>query len=127
MTRPVPTESSHLLILHKLLEAVDPKEAGRWHWRDGRKVRRGLERWWERGGVDVQAKGDTPEGSGRRAKFRSLIFWVYEPLEALQPRLDRRVDRMVEVRSASDSTKDCIEWSATRNCRTSRDCRAYLR
>ena len=36
-----------LLSLYRLLSAIDPKEAGRWHWRDGRKVRRGIERWWE--------------------------------------------------------------------------------
>lgn len=36
-----------LLAQHRLLELVDEPDAGRWHWRDGRKVKRGLERWWE--------------------------------------------------------------------------------
>jgi hypothetical protein len=36
-----------LLAQHRLLTLVDEREAGRWHWRDGRKVKRGLERWWE--------------------------------------------------------------------------------
>lgn len=31
-------------------------------------------------------------------RFRTLIFWVYEPLETLRPRLSRRVDKMVEVK-----------------------------
>jgi len=99
-SRPVPTEPHQLLSSYKLLEAVDPAEAGRWHWRDGRKVRRGLERWWERGGGPVKGGGEDGEkykGSGRQAKFRTLIFWVYEPLEMLRPRLERRVGNMVEV------------------------------
>jgi tRNA dimethylallyltransferase len=32
-----------------------------------------------------------------KSRFRTLIFWVYEPLETLRPRLDRRVGKMVEV------------------------------
>ncbi|WVQ99561.1 hypothetical protein IAU59_006697 [Kwoniella sp. CBS 9459] len=101
-SRPTLTEEDHLLALHRLLCAVDPKEGGRWHWRDGRKVRRGLERWWERGGpVEAVAGSDatgghSAAGSGRRARFRTLIFWVYEPLNDLRPRLDKRVDKMLE-------------------------------
>jgi tRNA dimethylallyltransferase len=34
---------------------------------------------------------------GRRARFRTLIFWVYEPMDTLQPRLDKRVDKMLAV------------------------------
>lgn len=41
--------------------------------------------------------GEKYRGSGRQAKFRTLIFWVYEPLEMLRPRLERRVGNMVEV------------------------------
>lgn len=43
------------LALHRLLALVDEREAGRWHWRDGRKVKRGLERWWE--GVEDVRRG----------------------------------------------------------------------
>lgn len=71
-SRPTPTEEGQLLSLHELLQAVDPNEAGRWHWKDGRKVRRGLERWWERGGADVRASatggGDAVQGGGRKAR-----------------------------------------------------------
>ncbi|WVR06929.1 hypothetical protein IAU60_003965 [Kwoniella sp. DSM 27419] len=94
------TEDGQLLALHQLLAAIDPKEAGRWHWRDGRKVRRSLERWWERGGPVGEApeavEGGREGTAGRKARFRTLIFWVYEPLESLRPRLDKRVDKMVE-------------------------------
>ena len=36
--------------------------------------------------------------SAKRAegRFRTIIFWVYEPLESLRPRLGKRVDKMVE-------------------------------
>ncbi|WVQ72623.1 hypothetical protein IAR50_002182 [Cryptococcus sp. DSM 104548] len=102
-SRPTVQDENNLLSLFRLLEAVDPAEAGRWHWKDGRKVRRGLERWWERGGPVNQIKGDSMEkagrvsaGNGRHAKFRTLIFWVYEPLVSLRPRLDKRVDKMLE-------------------------------
>ncbi|OCF32998.1 tRNA dimethylallyltransferase [Kwoniella heveanensis BCC8398] len=101
-SRPTLSDDEHLLALHQLLSVVDPKEGGRWHWRDGRKVRRGLERWWERGGsvegttgVDREHEAGAP-GKGRRARFRTLIFWVYETLDDLKSRLDQRVDRMVE-------------------------------
>ena len=53
-----------LLSLHRLLSAIDPKEAGRWHWRDGRKVRRGIERWWENGSLD-KTEG---KAKGRKAR-----------------------------------------------------------
>lgn len=53
-----------LLALHRLLAVVDVREAGRWHWRDGRKVRRGLERWWEGMEGVTRGKGDVqPENS----------------------------------------------------------------
>jgi tRNA dimethylallyltransferase len=29
--------------------------------------------------------------------YRSLIFWIYEDPELLMPRLDQRVDRMVDA------------------------------
>ncbi|OXG24822.1 tRNA dimethylallyltransferase [Cryptococcus neoformans Tu401-1] len=97
-SRPTTREDDHLLALYRLLETIDPKESQRWHWRDGRKVRRSLERWWERGGTmdSVLPSNVLSESKGREARFRTLIFWVYEPMETLRPRLDRRVDKMLE-------------------------------
>lgn len=63
-----------LLALHRVLSAVDPKEAGRWHWRDGRKVRRGLERWWETNGSHEQHRSSETEAKGRKARF---VFWSH--------------------------------------------------
>ena len=47
-SRPTIQNADHLLAQWKLLEMIDCDEAQRWHWRDGRKVKRGIERWWER-------------------------------------------------------------------------------
>jgi tRNA dimethylallyltransferase len=58
-------EDERLLSMHRLLSAVDPKEAGRWHWRDGRKVKRGLERWWEKG---LSPKTETSESDGKAGR-----------------------------------------------------------
>jgi tRNA dimethylallyltransferase len=38
-----------------------------------------------------------PVVSPHEIRFRTLIFWVYEPMENLRPRLDHRVDKMVDV------------------------------
>lgn len=68
-SRPVADTDHELLSMWKLLEAIDPNDAPRWHWRDERKVRRSIERWWERGGVDVEKPvvEDTAR-SGRSAR-----------------------------------------------------------
>lgn len=116
---------AQLLALHRLLHALDPDEAGRWHWRDGRKVKRAIERWWEeqaraqgepqervgfeKSVTDHAEEYDERQKVGRRARFRTLIFWVYEDMEKLRPRLDRRVDKMVEVSLVSS----CIVVDAT--------------
>lgn len=45
----------------------------------------------------VPSSNGLEESKGREARFRTLVFWVYEPMETLRPRLDRRVDKMLEV------------------------------
>ncbi|KAJ9116773.1 hypothetical protein QFC24_006664 [Naganishia onofrii] len=149
-----PTTDQELLALHRLLTLVDPREAGRWHWRDGRKVRRGLERFWEdviasrrtqtpprkvecntiisqqdmQSGYKEPVDGAVVEAQGQdqgalsvaavkveddasndgSARFRTLIFWVYEDLAALANRLDKRVDKMVD-RGLIDEIKQLRE------------------
>jgi len=73
------------LPLHQLLEAVDPKLAAKWHWKDTRKVMRSLERvWgkgeresevWERQEVERREVNERGEGSGEEGKrFVSTRF-----------------------------------------------------
>ncbi|PLW18170.1 hypothetical protein PCANC_12683 [Puccinia coronata f. sp. avenae] len=89
--------------LHETLQAIDPVMAGRWHWRDLRKVRRSLEVALctgklmsqlvaEQDQIDKQAKASCEE----RVPYRTLVFWLYSETERLVPRLDARVDKMIE-------------------------------
>ena len=130
-SRPTVNEDSNRKSLHDLLNAVDPNEAGRWHWRDDRKVKRSLERWWERGGVELKVEPvGEKSGKGRRARFRTIIFWVYEPLQTLAPRLDKRVDKMIEV--SEDSKRSTVsrlmesEWIVERDIGNERNRAWYL-
>ncbi|GEM07058.1 tRNA dimethylallyltransferase [Rhodotorula toruloides] len=81
--------------LYSLLQAVDPKSAERWHWRDIRKVQRALAIFWEGKRWDevVQEQRETPSEGPR---FETLIFWIYARKDSLHPRLNARVDRMIE-------------------------------
>ncbi|KAJ9092209.1 hypothetical protein QFC21_006955 [Naganishia friedmannii] len=101
-----PRSDQQLLAQHRLLALIDPSEAGRWHWRDGRKVKRALERWWEnvealKRRAREQGKAGKDDGvevqEMSRPRLRTLMFWVYDDLEALVPRLDRRIDKMVDL------------------------------
>ncbi|BGP14440.1 hypothetical protein JCM10213_004563 [Rhodosporidiobolus nylandii] len=81
--------------LFNLLQRIDPSSAERWHWRDIRKVRRALDIVWEgRRWEDVVQEQQARPNEGTR--FRTLIFWLYAENEALHPRLDGRVDKMIE-------------------------------
>ncbi|GAA5879550.1 hypothetical protein JCM16303_003248 [Sporobolomyces ruberrimus] len=81
--------------LYRLLQLLDPSSAERWHWRDIRKVRRALDIVWEgRRWEDVVAAQQEKRSEGSR--FRTLIFWLYAENEKLHPRLDGRVDKMIE-------------------------------
>lgn len=72
------SEAQQLLDIHRLLQRIDPQEASRWHWKDGRKVRRGVERWWEnradqithkrKDGVDSAASPASAESDSGKAR-----------------------------------------------------------
>ncbi|GAA5891416.1 hypothetical protein JCM6882_004687 [Rhodosporidiobolus microsporus] len=81
--------------LFSLLQKVDPNSAARWHWRDIRKVRRALDIVWEgRRWEDVVQEQQARPDEG--ARFRTLIFWLYAENDSLHPRLDGRVDKMIQ-------------------------------
>ncbi|GAA5868975.1 hypothetical protein JCM3774_002437 [Rhodotorula dairenensis] len=81
--------------LYRLLSEVDPKSAERWHWRDIRKVHRALDIVWQgKRWEDVVLEQNAQPSEGPR--FRTLIFWLFAENESLHPRLDRRVDKMIE-------------------------------
>ena len=70
MMKPTHQEpDSQLLEMHRLLQQLDLQESSRWHWKDGRKVRRAVERWWEDRASELLAKrnlgiSDDATGSG---------------------------------------------------------------
>ncbi|KZT11452.1 tRNA isopentenyltransferase [Laetiporus sulphureus 93-53] len=81
--------------LYNLLSALDPKTAKLRHWKDTRKVLRSL--------CIIRDTGRRPssiyaEQSENIAipRYRTLLFWLYAKPDILKPRLDARVDRMVE-------------------------------
>ncbi|SLM35766.1 tRNA isopentenyltransferase [Lasallia pustulata] len=110
-------------ILEKLRE-VDPSIAIRWHPKDRRKIRRSLGIWLKTGrkasdvyeeqrqrrANNVAALWETPgqdNGQGRNSandilpttstllRFPTLIFWVHTSSDALVPRLNDRVEKMM--------------------------------
>ncbi|KAG9035288.1 hypothetical protein FRB95_011583 [Tulasnella sp. JGI-2019a] len=81
--------------LHSLLSQLDPSTGSRWHWKDTRKVLRSLEIIRDTGqrASDVMLQQDEVAGKPR---YPTLIFWLYARSERLNPRLDDRVDKMVQ-------------------------------
>ncbi|MBW0462792.1 hypothetical protein O181_002507 [Austropuccinia psidii MF-1] len=98
---PSATAQDFCIALHAALKVVDPVMAGRWHWRDLRKVRRSLEVavCTGRRMSDLVVKQDQndqlPQVNQDRVPYRTLIFWLYAHTAQLVPRLDTRVDTMV--------------------------------
>jgi len=101
---PQATAEDLCIALHQTLQSIDPVMAGRWHWRDLRKVRRSLEVALctgklmsnlvaEQDQIDHEAKQSHQE----RVPYRTLVFWLYSETERLGPRLDARVDDMIKV------------------------------
>ncbi|EKM55781.1 uncharacterized protein PHACADRAFT_161824 [Phanerochaete carnosa HHB-10118-sp] len=88
-------DAESALALHRLLTALDPAVAQRWHWKDTRKVLRSLELTKQTGHLpsDIIAKQSQVVLPPR---YRTLCFWLYARPEVLNPRLDARVDQMLE-------------------------------
>jgi tRNA dimethylallyltransferase len=98
------------VMLEKLKE-VDPIMAQRWHPKETRKIRRSLEIYFQTGKpaseiyaqqkLQKQAKsgGDSvggPPAHNGLMRYQTLLFWVHGEKERLYPRLDGRVDSMIE-------------------------------
>ncbi|KDQ11644.1 hypothetical protein BOTBODRAFT_177046 [Botryobasidium botryosum FD-172 SS1] len=80
--------------LHSLLCHLDPQMGARWHWKDTRKVLRSLEIIKENGCLASEVIASQKQEEEPR--YRSLIFWLYAKPEQLNPRLDARVDKMLQ-------------------------------
>lgn len=106
-----PTE----VVLQKLRE-VDPAMADRWHPNETRKIRRSLEIYFQTGrpasevyaeqkrAKQMTATEDSAPGT-EQLRFPSMIFWAHAEKEALNVRLEKRVDAMVEQGLLSEARK----------------------
>lgn len=106
-----PTE----VVLQKLRE-IDPAMADRWHPNETRKIRRSLEIYFQTGRPasevyaeqkrvkQMTATEDSAPGT-EQLRFPSMIFWAHAEKEALNARLEKRVDAMVEQGLLSEARK----------------------
>ena len=115
------------------LKEVDPVMAQRWHPNDSRKIRRSLEIWLKTGrkASDVYAeqeamKSGTLQSADQKnqlnvnsekdmmnhseatqeglLRFSTILFWPHVPRPDLAPRLDARVDKMIESGLLEEAT-----------------------
>ncbi|CDO74728.1 hypothetical protein BN946_scf184593.g10 [Trametes cinnabarina] len=81
--------------LHDLLMALDPFVAKRWHWRDTRKVLTNLRIIEENRRLASEVIKEQSQ-SNPLPRYRTLLLWLYAKPEILKPRLDERVDQMIQ-------------------------------
>ncbi|KAL0061077.1 tRNA dimethylallyltransferase, mitochondrial [Marasmius tenuissimus] len=81
--------------LYNLLKSLDLAIAERWHWKDTRKVLRSL-RIIEETGKRPSEMIEQQSRNRVKPRFNTLCFWLYAKPDVLKPRLDLRVDKMVE-------------------------------
>ncbi|KAK2761379.1 hypothetical protein FQN54_001901 [Arachnomyces sp. PD_36] len=108
------------VMLEKLRE-VDPVMAERWHPKESRKIRRSLEIWCQTGrpasevyeeqrrqrqaaataaeqAITNESGTDTsPTSAPGQLRYPTLLFWLHAERQALQNRLEKRVDDMVQA------------------------------
>ncbi|KAJ6186371.1 hypothetical protein N7519_007672 [Penicillium mononematosum] len=105
-------DSAPEVLLEKLRE-VDPVMAARWHPRDGRKIRRSLEIYFQTGrrASDIykeqfsQKRKAMDQEEGLLRFENTLVFWVHAEKEVLNARLDARVDDMVKQGLMTEAEK----------------------
>jgi|SRR5947207_1013209 len=82
--------------LFKFLQQVDPVQAGRLHPSDRRKILGKVELYL-RTGRPASELFQQQKDDGVEPRWDTLIFWVWSERDVLNERLDRRVDKMVEM------------------------------
>lgn len=81
------------------LQDIDPVIAQKFHPQDKRKLRRALEIYYITGKKPSEIYHDQKldELEDSSLKYNTLFFWVYSDPEILKDRLDKRVDKMMEL------------------------------
>ncbi|CAO3642048.1 unnamed protein product [Mucor hiemalis] len=86
--------------LYAKLSQVDPVMANKWHPSDRRKILRSLRIYHQTGkpqGEIIKSQLDQYELHGLKPRYKTLVFWIYSDSEKLNPRLDDRVDQMIDT------------------------------
>ncbi|CEI97005.1 Putative tRNA dimethylallyltransferase [Rhizopus microsporus] len=94
--------------LYERLSKIDPVMANKWHPSDRRKILRSLKIYHQTGQPQseiIKLQKEQNESEGLQPRYRSLIFWIYAEPSKLNPRLDERVDQMIET-GLFDEIKD---------------------
>ncbi|EPX74942.1 tRNA isopentenyltransferase [Schizosaccharomyces octosporus yFS286] len=78
------------------LQKVDPVMAERWHPRDVRKIRRSLEIYFNTGKRPSDIYKEQSSLNKSKLKYKTLLFWANAENDVLMPRLDARVDKMLQ-------------------------------
>jgi tRNA dimethylallyltransferase len=82
--------------LFAFLQKVDPVQAAKLHPSDKRKIQAKVELYLRTGYPASQLYKEQKE-NGIDIRWDTLIFWVWSERDALNKRLDRRVDNMIKM------------------------------
>ena len=99
--------------IYEKLQQVDPKMSERWHPRDRRRIQRSLEIWLEGGtkASDLYTKQKVtnqqlnPLNGSSSLVYRTMLLWTYMEQSALNIRLSKRVDEMLEKGLISEASQ----------------------
>jgi len=82
--------------LFQFLQKVDPVSAQRFHPSDRRKIQGKIELYLRTGRPASELYKEQKE-TGVDVRWDTLIFWVWSERDVLNTRLDKRVDKMIEM------------------------------
>ncbi|KAH9934858.1 IPP transferase-domain-containing protein [Fomitopsis serialis] len=113
----VPTQAPSATDQPELAVALYKLWPQRFHWRDTRKVLRQLSIIKESGRLSSEILAEQWQVASR-PRYRTLMFWLYAKPDILKPRLDLRVDQMVE-QGLLDEIRDLRAQLSTGSAQTS--------
>ncbi|ORZ25959.1 IPP transferase-domain-containing protein [Absidia repens] len=85
--------------LYSRLQEIDPIMANKWHPSNRRKIIRSLQVFYQLGRKQsdiIKEQKDHLQIHGSQSRFKSVIFWLYADPQKLNPRLDERVNTMID-------------------------------
>ncbi|KAI9300299.1 tRNA dimethylallyltransferase, partial [Cunninghamella echinulata] len=86
--------------LYAKLQDIDPVMANKWHPSNRRKIMRSLKVFYQMGRRQsdiIKEQQEHNDMHGIQSRFKSVIFWLYADPLKLNPRLDDRVNTMIDT------------------------------